>query len=266
MANADSFYTIGHGHKVCQDYALSFNTYENNPAIVVCDGCSSAKNSEVGAAILAHTMKKWSRTTSADNRSSAMMYCRDVVKNISAELELPSESFFSTVMYAEYEKGDGFYVDSFGDGVIIGIRKDGGITYTTREFKSGAPFYMAYLFDKETEKSYSQTFGTESIITTHTITEKGEDFNPFISNQFSIFRSWFSTLFSESDYDAVILCTDGILSFQPELSTASIARNLTEFKNKNGQFIERRLKRFLSTMNETGFKHFDDIGVGGITL
>ena len=41
--NADTFFIQGTTHKVCQDYALScYSPSEDEVAIVVCDGCSSA--------------------------------------------------------------------------------------------------------------------------------------------------------------------------------------------------------------------------------
>ncbi len=52
--NTDCFYSIGHSHKVCEDYALSGTIGDTLAYAVVCDGCSSSKQVDVGARLLAH--------------------------------------------------------------------------------------------------------------------------------------------------------------------------------------------------------------------
>lgn len=45
---ADSFFTIGSRHEVCQDYCLDIN----NRTVALSDGCSSNSHSDFGSRIL----------------------------------------------------------------------------------------------------------------------------------------------------------------------------------------------------------------------
>ena len=58
MISADSYYTNGGLNKGCQDYALHDSGFFPAPYIIVCDGCSSSRFTDVGARLLAHASKK----------------------------------------------------------------------------------------------------------------------------------------------------------------------------------------------------------------
>ncbi len=56
VENLDSFFSMAKQHAVCQDYAIGGML--PSPFLVLCDGCSSSNNSDVGARILAISARK----------------------------------------------------------------------------------------------------------------------------------------------------------------------------------------------------------------
>ena len=49
----DAFFSIGKTHMVCQDYARSGTTRAGHPYAIVCDGCSSSPDTDLGSRFLA---------------------------------------------------------------------------------------------------------------------------------------------------------------------------------------------------------------------
>ena len=53
MLNLDMYQETGKNHFICEDYILKSDDY-----IIICDGCSSSKNTDIGARLLAISAKK----------------------------------------------------------------------------------------------------------------------------------------------------------------------------------------------------------------
>ena len=58
--NVDHYMTIGSSHQVCEDYIISGT--EPFPYIILSDGCSSSKDTDIGARILAQCAKNYLTT------------------------------------------------------------------------------------------------------------------------------------------------------------------------------------------------------------
>ena len=50
--NADAFFSIGKTHMVCEDYARAGTQQNGLPYALVCDGCSSSPDTDIGARLL----------------------------------------------------------------------------------------------------------------------------------------------------------------------------------------------------------------------
>jgi hypothetical protein len=57
MIQTDIFRRIGATHAVCEDYIIEGN--KPFPFIILADGCSTAKNTDMGARILCHLAKQY---------------------------------------------------------------------------------------------------------------------------------------------------------------------------------------------------------------
>ncbi len=85
--------------------------------------------------------------------------------------------------------------------------------------------------------------------------------NPFLDNQASF------------DYDLIAVISDGIHSFTADTERGRVAipwgnvlPYLMDFKGYKGQFVKRRLRKFLADTAKLGWKHHDDISMAAIYL
>src|SRR3990170_3536863 len=119
MINSDSLYLIGKSHQVCQDYTYHGVTKWGLPYIIVADGCSSAKDSDIGARLLTHAAKEC-LATKLDNYSSVeTLYYRigrETLKKADVSLcclQLMETCLFSTLLIG-FVKDDKIVVFMYG--------------------------------------------------------------------------------------------------------------------------------------------------------
>ena len=146
-----------------------------------------------------------------------------------------------------------------GDGTCIAIQKNGQIVFWDIVFEFGAPYYLSYLIDSKRNKLYFEKFSEYKKITTsdqEVLLSKVE--NPFEIN------------FDIEDYSCILIASDGLSTFTDsegnKISLSEVVKEVTAFKNFNGDFIQRRLTRTVKDFEKKGFYHTDDISVAGIYI
>lgn len=150
--NADCYFEIGSTHWICEDYALAGSNGDLCYAIV-CDGCSSSTNTDVGARIMAHIAKDTliymhaQDLLRASYRGYLEVFQQLVVKKaleVSSTLSVRLDTLDATLLVAaavgEHER----FLMGWGDGFFI-IKLANGITRVLRmEYESNAPYYLTY--------------------------------------------------------------------------------------------------------------------------
>lgn len=250
MTHIDSFYKQGNFHSVCQDY-----TIHNNDIVIVSDGCSTAKNTDVGARLLAHCAQETLNMSYSDTI--------DYTDTVRKFLGLPLESLCATLITAGITNNN-INVDAIGDFCMVSRKRVGGILdFFNLEFKSGAPYYLSYELDNQRE-TYLNNFG-DSFIINGEIQPKGF----FDSYPDGVIRKEFTI----ADYDLVAIFSDGINSFQSTtnnkiipVSREEIAREILAFKGYAGNFVQRRCQKAFKEFEKLGYKHYDDFSVGVIKI
>ena len=272
MISIDTFVEIGETHDICQDYVIS--GIEPFPYVIISDGCSSSKDTDVGARLLALSAREF-LTHPKDyfinyfnNETCNGEYLDDLYSKMG--LCIINKAFsFTKIMSLDIECLDAtlivsFVIDSkvyvymYGDGNIV-IKNDDKIRYINSNFPSSAPFYLSYYLSPERKKLYFDSFEDTKIIRDIDIggielVETGGCIRP-ITFRFSVY-----------DKSTYLIGSDGIESFISggvKRDTNNLIQPMMGFKNFNGKFIKRRFKRFLLNMNKEGISHFDDISVGG---
>lgn len=277
----DHIYEKGHSHSVCQDYALS-QSYEDYSLFVISDGCGSAKNSEIGAMIMAHAFKAsynliWHEGIDINkpdgewhvNGKLRPIYDRKIMsptlsKACDAEknLELIPESLYATLVVGTYEKKTNtFSLWSHGDGLFVIMYKDMSYEIIEMEYENNAPYYMAYNYTPSTLESYIASCGGRSITTVYRYDKDGN----YMNN--SIFHKDYPASYSvklKNDVICVLGFSDGIKSFKEHFT--SLIPKCIDFKNLNKTFIQRRIKRLLKEKQQENDLHYDDLSVAGIIL
>ena len=131
--STDSYIEIGKSHNICEDYAIHGTLFhesigEKVPYIIVCDGCSNAKESDFGARILAHSCRQ-SIFESYYRGLMSNLGVEDLLENIKTltlfnamkavnSFNLPFSICDATLLFA-FVFREYVYVTAIGDGNII---------------------------------------------------------------------------------------------------------------------------------------------------
>jgi len=276
---ADHFYEKGHSHLVCQDYALS-QIEKDYAFFVVSDGCGSAQNSEIGSMILAQAFKSaynliWHENIDINKPYGSMFihektmpyYAQKITdlvlsktKEISRSLELLPESLYATLLFGSYEKkSKQFSLWAHGDGIFVILLKDGSYKIVEMEYENNAPYYMAYLSGEGTLESYIKNCGGDNTVTTYHYDGNGTRLSK--TEMFRNFPSPYS-LKPDDSIVGILGFSDGVQSFKEHFT--SVIPKCIDFKNINGTFIERRLRRLIKQKAKEGDLPYDDFSCAGI--
>ncbi|MCF8019875.1 MAG: protein phosphatase 2C domain-containing protein [Vallitaleaceae bacterium] len=265
MINIDTFLKIGDSHKVCEDYVIQGST--PFPYIILSDGCSSSDNTEMGARILCHLAKQY-LTYRGDN-----LYGLDyhklgqwVIHNAeltARQLGLKVSSLDATLIVS-YEIDSVVYVHMYGDGVVVAKDRDGGIGVDFIEFTNNAPYYLTYLLDDFRDHIYHTNKNSKSL---NAINPNGRTSNIELAYDHKVILKY-----ETMSCPTIFICSDGIQSFIKKdpsqrdiFPVEAIVPDMMAFKNTKGEFLKRRLKRALKTLNNDGIVHYDDLSIGAYT-
>ena len=258
MITTDIFLEIGNQHKVCQDCIISGK--DPVPYIILSDGCSTAKNSEMGALILCHLAKQYLKYHK--NSLQELKYNETgnwIIHNAeqtARQLGLSISCLTATLIVAYYIN-DEVRIMIYGDGSFITIGDHGEIDITSVEFSGNAPYYLVYLIDSYRHKLYDQSKNTKKLITYYDDgTEIGNTFAYDHPLEFKIDMKSIST---------VLITSDGIDTFLQgtnHLKAHEIIKPCVAFKNIKGEFLKRRLNKQMKAFKKDDIGHFDDLSIG----
>ncbi|MCK5616440.1 protein phosphatase 2C domain-containing protein [Candidatus Pacearchaeota archaeon] len=275
--NSDSYFQIGHSHRICEDYALSGTTKDGGYYAVIADGCSQSKEhdpnakTDIGARILAHCAVAVINevfgyvmpSTKHTHRIIGGLTINRAQRTIK-DLGLPQSSLDATLIITVALLHGEPLVLFYGDGTVV-FEKDGIETQYDVSYPSGAPYYLSYLLDDKRREGYFAKFGDVYKIEKHGLTNKltVED----TCEEFSIKED--EVLFQE-EADTVTITSDGIETFEylkasDEPLPAEIAE-VTTFVSKRGEYVKRNMLWLASRNAKRGIVHQDDFSMASISL
>lgn len=226
------------GHKVCQDYA-----YITDNIALISDGCSTGKDTDIGARLLVHSYLV------KQNIRDAIRHANDLRKS----LQLDPSSLCATLgilelKYNRMTNTNWIDISLWGDGICI-IKLKEQLPCVVKVEYLVAPYYPIYqLYGHD---DYLKQFGEPTWIETQS------DPTTVIKTEKKSLGESIALTFEESEFDYILLSTDGLSSF-----TQDIIPELLEFKGLNGKFLERRFQSLFKRKWQN-LTHFDDIGVIG---
>ncbi len=271
--NADSTFTIGTTHTVCQDYALSHSSVEGS-FVIVSDGCSTSRDSDFGARLLARAAAKIiSGSPEVDHRSvheAASLVALQWAQGI----QLPKETADATLLTA-YADADNLLIGATGDGVVILESTSEETDVYSISFPAGFPLYPTYLHQADRLKAWQVASGA--------IKEVKRFHAASICEPLQLVETWITSEATEvfrlsaANYRHVVLISDGIHSFyraQETITSRSLKSIpmeqqlpvLVSFKGTHGAFVARRVKRFMKEGISNGLAHADDLAIAAIYL
>lgn len=270
MVSIDTFLKIGKQHSICEDYIIS----GEKPILytLLADGCSSSgmlKNSypDLGARFLCHSTKLLLQTfPSLEYEIPRYDTVADFVINhsitLSSLLGINKTSLDATLLLA-FIFNNSIHIYTFGDGNIISLNRDNVATLYKISYGKNAPDYLSYRLNAKRKRVYEKLEHNERRV--QRIAYKGiqvesKDLDPEVC----IFT------FPLAEFKCILITSDGIESFinsnMESPSTEEIVKNLIAFKNPNGSFLKRRLKRMIKNYEKIGYYNQDDISVGGFYI
>ncbi len=241
----DACFKIGSSHAVCEDYAAC-----DESLAVLSDGCSSAKNTDIGARFLCR---------------NALMEKPNDIKQLSLQIQmlgLPIESLFCTLLGVTVSEVAEDYpvmleAGIYGDGFIIAAYHEPMLSpiVISHEYAGNMPWYPAYcLLDASKIQKPAPTI---------TVMNSG----PCVPEFEAFDDGCHSYSFDPATFRLVMVCSDGLGSFSradgSSVSPLDLANDLCDVKVTSPQFMQRRVNA-LKRNAWSKFSHFDDFSVAAV--
>lgn len=291
--NADSFFAQGKTHMVCQDYATSGVTERGHRYAIVCDGCSSSPDTDIGARLVARSAALEMRTVCFGEQvnggwgsDSMRLVGRerriiDTAANAANEIDVDLRCLDSTLV-AAYRSTDkrqghpvreGVRVSMRGDGVAVARGRDGGFAMYVVDHEKNAPRYLSYELEKDRLEGYLKKYGQRS---RRRLYMSGSGWMDEFTTEFEGHPS--DQFFPAEEFDLVVVLSDGVQTFQRMARTGTskmledvpveqVVERLLKIKGTKGEFLKRRCRKFLSNycaLNE--WQHYDDFSAAAIWM
>ncbi len=272
MFKVDSFLTKGSSHDICEDYII--HGTEPFPYVILADGCSSSKETDVGARILVYSAK---RILGILGTHLARVDYNDFGNRVILRAQMIAESMNLSLRCLDATLMIAFVFDNrwialcYGDGTFIAKTDegDGKVHYEQFSFTQNMPYYLSYNIDPATRLQYS---------------EKSEEINNVREVRFT------SSLNSRQETEVlrmgdfamvdtplagttmIAITSDGIESFTNRINGQQIPfedliPQVVNFKNTNGRFVKRLMgskKGVINMYAKNNIHHADDISIGAI--
>jgi len=270
--NADSYFSIGKAHLVCQDYALAGS--EGLPFAIVADGCSSSPDTDFGSRFLSQAALRQFQMG-----AEVGMICYDPdpilheASHMSRVVGLDERCLDSTLLVAYVSEGH-IRVDVTGDGVVVARRRGSEVLEHWKvEFNRGAPGYLSYILSPVRCAGFLE-LGLGQRTVTHSICGGEQDIEESHIGVLPYTGMSFGLDLDPEVYDLVVIASDGLQSFQHKVGNSfesiplsSVVPHVTNIKGFKGEFMVRRMRRFLTKWCPTnGWHHNDDVAVAALHI
>jgi hypothetical protein len=259
--------------------------------VIVCDGCSSSLDTDIGARLLAKAalsnikacetvlqrpltgefgeqdygiaLRKAFKYDEQDREQDYQNAIREafresIFKAQSAVniLTMSSDCLDATLLTLTATENY-LYLLIAGDGGFVYKTTNGNITSVLIDYESGAPEYLSYTLDKNRHIGYRDAFDNTKKIETfvdgdHVDTKSNSDMI-------------YDCFFNKKDIEWITIFSDGIATFDG-LSWVDITKELSKFKRLGGEVVKRRMKRFIKDLSKQGVTHADDFSAATIVL
>jgi hypothetical protein len=158
--------------------------------------------------------------------------------------------------------GATIHIHLYGDGCIAVRRADGGVATIQVEYAENAPYYLSYLLHPQRGLLYQEAIGDPATAQrVHYQSDAGETTRREHFDAPTVFS------FDLATFPTVAVATDGLDSFVDaktgqRLNLLAVAREMLDFRNLDGAFIQRRLRETLIEYAQRQVFCCDDIGLG----
>lgn len=261
-------------HAICQDYSLTLS-HGDKSVLIVSDGCSNSKDTDIGSRLLCYSAKSamlGNRYYSSHiNNWNTLLYQESLgfqiitdAKMIAAcAFNLPCNCLDATLLIGIWDhkqkKGKAF---CYGDGTVIWkTNKNDKLNFVNLSYESNAPYYLSYSLNAENKKRYFENYGDKNLISVEVLSEE-------VNKNFYPYDKYIEFSFDEST-TMLALASDGLSSFEKDKAAVNISTIIDPFfafKNTNGEYLKRRVDKYLKQLNKEGYSHYDDISLATLLI
>jgi len=278
----DHYFHIGKAHltggKPCQDYAIS-QTFHGAAMAIICDGCSSGGQTDVGARLLALTT-----LTALQNHwlTNGQIVSEQTIPEIRLNqkiklaascqlLGLEPNDLLATCIYA-YLEPQGGLIHVQGDGVVALKFNNQQILMYRYEWQDNRPYYPAYAENRLTDFIFAHGNDLQAL---RLKAEKWQSIN----NQHQLLQTDNYTLSQglqgiflnldqnliDQGLEYIAVFSDGVTQID-NVKWQDAVTDFLSFKNTKGEFAKRRMIRGISEMIKLNKGPLDDIAYAVIRL
>ena len=277
----DSFFKIGTTHPVCEDYARTgqsgYFDFARGPKqevyAIISDGCSSARDSDLGARLLTMAAEYYVYRSSLDAEGFGQSVIGKA-QSFAGAMGLPIQALNATLMVAHVEHNN-IVVRVFGDGVVASRTKGGQTNITQIEFSGGAPYYLQYEIVPD-KQGYIDQFGGKYTLTQQTIGIEGTvegygqtkmEVIPCIKFVYDLDKVEFVAIMSDGAAQFTKPMNSGTVKKQKLIDLSVVVKEFLNFKptdnpNFTGTFVQRRCRRVFKDHPE--WQNTDDFSIAVI--
>ncbi|MBL8251059.1 MAG: protein phosphatase 2C domain-containing protein [Candidatus Competibacter sp.] len=265
----DAYYLIGKLHAYCQDYVIQ--GWKPFPHVILCDGCSSSPNSDVGARVLALNARMELPRFARIPREGAGLadqhwaLGREIIRRAAGQVQqlaLNPEALDATLLVAWCD-GATVRMHCYGDGCIVTRDAGDELAVIEVEYAENAPYYLTYLLEAERHALYEEAIGqTEAAQIIRHSSESGD-----VSIRQQRFDAPAAFSFDLAAFPTVAVATDGLSCFlnaetSQRIAALEVAQALLNFGGAREAFVAKRMQSALVEFGQRLVFNLDDLSLG----
>ncbi len=266
--SADHAFHIGSQHlrggMPCQDYAMSGGS-ESFAAAIVSDGCSSGGKTDVGSRIIAHSTAIALTATPSLEERGVDFNCRWADLRAKEALCLRPDDMLATCAYVAVS-GNAAMTRVIGDGVSAGVDRMGRLFMNRIDWAQNMPVYRAY----EAADQYQAFIAAHGGLNAKAVTQHIHVRSPVADelireNTVGEAINGICVDCDPSNFQLLAVFSDGVTQVDG-MDWRDVVAELMAFKSTEGDFVKRRMNRFLKDCLKHGKGPIDDISMACIHI
>jgi hypothetical protein len=259
----DTFLTIGKTHKVCEDYILSGT--DPIPYIILADGCSSSKGTDMGARLLCYLAQQYIRFRAGDvdfapDHNEMGLWIIHNAELVAKQLGLQHNALDATLIVAYQQVPLNMVrVLMYGDGCVVYFDEN-GYKFGEVDYSQNAPYYLSYQISPERDKAFYE-MKQKKIIRNSLCLDGWETTEDALAYDVPAVYNY--TLDNGA---GLMIASDGLVSFVENkvgiVNFKEYADQFFAFKTTAGSFLQRRANRVLKDLAKKNISNADDLSIG----
>jgi hypothetical protein len=265
---ADHAFHIGSQHlrggMPCQDYAMSGGGGGFGAAIVS-DGCSSGGRTDVGARIIAHSTAIALAASTRLEERTIDFHCRSTDLRAQGALCLKAEDMLATCAYVAV-RGEIAMSRVIGDGVTAGLDRMGRLFMNRIDWARNMPVYRIYGIGDDYRSFIAAHGGPDVPGLSQHVHVRSEVRDEMIRHT-TVEEALHGVCVDvhPSTFKVLAVFSDGVTQVDG-MDWRDVVAELMAFKSMEGDFVKRRMNRFLKDCLAHGKGPIDDISMAAIHL